>query len=92
MSSPPVSASGGGSRRMRHSRSPSSGGAPVSKRSKPSSSIDAGSSSEQHRLYTSICVKNINPKIPDLGKRLKKFRNSIVFLLFHHFRGPRIVY
>jgi hypothetical protein len=68
MNSPPVSASGGGSRRARYSRSPSSGGVPPSKRSKPSSSVDAGSNSDQHRLYTSICVKNINPKIADLGK------------------------
>ncbi|CAF1190539.1 unnamed protein product [Rotaria sordida] len=69
MSSPPISASGGGSRRARYSRSPSSGGVPPSKRSKPSSSIDAGNNSEHHRLYTSICVKNINPKIPDLEVR-----------------------
>lgn len=68
MSSPPVSASGGGSRRIRYSRSPSSGGIPPSKRSKPSSSMDIGNGSDQHRVYTSICVKNINPKIPDLGK------------------------
>lgn len=71
-----MSASAGGSRRTRYSRSPSSGGAPPSKRSKPSSSGDGGNSSDQHRLYTSICVKNINPKIPDLEVRelcAKKF-------------------
>ena len=69
MSSPPASHSGGGSRRTRYSRSPSDGGGvPPSKRSKPSSSVDAGNGSDQHRVYTSICVKNINPKIPDLGK------------------------
>lgn len=68
MSSPPISASGGNSRRARYSRSPSSGAAPPSKRSKPSSSADTGSNADHHRLYTSICVKNINPKIPDLGK------------------------
>jgi hypothetical protein len=69
MNSPPISGSGGGgSRRARYSRSPSSGGVPPSKRSKPSSLGDTGNSSDHHRLYTSICVKNINPKIPDLGK------------------------
>ncbi len=73
MSSPPISASGGGSRRARYSRSPSSGGVPPSKRSKPSSSNDPydrdhGSKSNEPRPYTSICVKNINPKISDLGK------------------------
>ena len=65
MISPPPT----GSRRTRYSRSPSGGGGvPPSKRSKPSSSIDPydrdhGSKSDQPRLYTSICVKNINPKI-----------------------------
>jgi hypothetical protein len=71
ISPPPVSSSGAGSRRSRYTRSPS-GGAPSSKRSKASSSIDPydrnhGSGSDQARLYTSICVKNINPKISDLG-------------------------
>ncbi|UJR09104.1 hypothetical protein I4U23_013351 [Adineta vaga] len=76
MSSPPVSSSIGGSRRARYSRSPSSGGVPPSKRSKPSNSGDVGSSNDQQRLYSSICVKNINPKIPDLEVRelcAKKF-------------------
>ncbi|CAF1355702.1 unnamed protein product [Rotaria magnacalcarata] len=68
MSSPLVTGSGGGSRRARYSRSPSNS-VPPSKRSKPSSSADGGSNSEQHRLYTSICVKNVNPKIPDLEVR-----------------------
>ncbi len=85
MSSPPISASGGGSRRARYSRSPSSGGAPASKRSKPSNSVDAGNGSDQHRVYTSICVKNINPKIPDNGKLETllewKIYTYIVFLL-----------
>lgn len=66
MSSP----SGASSRRARYSRSPSGGGFPPSKRSKASSSADGGGhGSDQHRLYTSICVKNINPKIPDIGLR-----------------------
>ncbi|CAF2987630.1 unnamed protein product [Rotaria sp. Silwood2] len=88
MSSPPVSASGGGSRRARYSRSPSSGGVPPSKRSKPSSSVDAGNNSEHHRLYTSICVKNINPKIPDLevrelcNKKFSKYGSNSVKIYY----------
>jgi hypothetical protein len=66
MSSP--TASGSGFRRSRYTRSPSGGGVPPSKRSKPSGSADPGNGSDHHRPYTSICVKNINPKIPDLGK------------------------
>ncbi len=72
MISPPPASYSSSSRRIRHSRSPS-GSAPPSKRSKPSNSNDPydrnhGSGSDQPRLYTSICVKNINPKISDLGK------------------------
>jgi hypothetical protein len=72
MISPPPASHSSNSRRAHYSRSPS-GGVPPSKRSKPSSSNDPydrnhGSDSDQHRLYTSICVKNINPKITDLGK------------------------
>lgn len=65
MSSPPISNSASGSRRARYSRSPSTGGAPPSKRSKPSNSNDTGNNSDQHRVYTSICVKNISSKISD---------------------------
>ncbi len=70
MISPPPT----GSRRTRYSRSSSADGIPPSKRSKGSSSVDPydrdhGSQSDQRRPYTSICVKNINPKISDLGKR-----------------------
>ena len=77
ISPPPV-----GSRRTRYSHSPSGGGVPLSKRSKPSYSNDLydrdhGSKSDQPRLYTSICVKNINPKISDLGA-LKKI--EIIFI------------
>jgi len=66
MISPPPT----GSRRTRYSRSPSGGGVPPSKRAKPSSSSDPydrdhGNKSDQPRLYTSICVKNINPNISD---------------------------
>jgi hypothetical protein len=73
MISPPPNSYSSNSRRSRYSRSPSGGGgAPPTKRSKPSSSIDPydrnhNNGSDQHRLYTSICVKNINPKISDLG-------------------------
>jgi hypothetical protein len=91
MNSPSASASDG-SRRARYSRSLSSGGVPPSKRSKPSSSVDDGNNSDHHRLYTSICVKNINPKIPDFGKRninFKKF-NKFYFFLFR--RSSRIVF
>lgn len=80
ISPPPGASSGGGSRRTRYTRSPS-GGAPSSKRSKPSSSTDPydrnhGSGADQNRLYTSICVKNMNPKISDIGKAaaLEPFR------------------
>jgi len=74
MISPPPASYSGGSRRTRHSRSPSGDVVPSSKRSKPSSSNDPydrdhGSKSDQPRLYSSICVKNINPKITDLGKK-----------------------
>ena len=65
MSSPPISNSASGSRRARYSRSPSTGGVPPSKRSKPSNSNDTGNNSDQHRVYTSICVKNISSKISD---------------------------
>jgi hypothetical protein len=68
MLSPPLNSSkGGGSRRSGHSRSPSGGIS--SKRSKPDPyDRNHGGESDQPRLYTSICVKNINPKIADLGK------------------------
>jgi hypothetical protein len=74
MISPPSASYSGGPRRTRYSRSPSDGDVLPSKRSKPSNSSDPydrdhGSKSDQHRLYTSICVKNINPKITDLEIR-----------------------
>jgi len=72
-------------RRSRYSRSRSRSspreGAPPSKRSKPSES-------EQNRLYTSICVKNINPKIsdPDLrelcAKKFSKYGNNTVKIFY----------
>ena len=77
MISPPPSAySGGGSRRTRYSRS-CSDSVPPSKRSKTSSSIDPydhpyGNRSDGSRLYTSICVKNISPKLSDSGKKNNK--------------------
>jgi len=86
MISPPSASYSGGPRRTRYSRSPSDGDVLPSKRSKPSNSSDPydrdhGSKSDQHRLYTSICVKNINPKITDLGKK-KKRRLKLDFLIF----------
>ncbi|CAF3025939.1 unnamed protein product [Rotaria sp. Silwood2] len=88
INSPPGSYSGGGSRRTRYSRSPSDN-APPSKRSKPSNSNDPydrnhGSGSDQSRVYTSICVKNINPKISDLeirdlcNKKFSKYGSNSV--------------
>jgi hypothetical protein len=79
MISPPPASYTGGSRRTRYSRSPSGGGVPASKRSKLSSSNDPfdrdhDSKSDQPRLYTSICVKNINPKVSDSGKRKRRFK------------------
>lgn len=65
MSSPPISSSS--SRRIRYSRSPSNSQNPPLKRSKPSSSADAAQNADQQRVYTSICVKNINPEISDAG-------------------------
>ncbi|CAF1112933.1 unnamed protein product [Adineta steineri] len=90
MNSPPVSSGAGGSRRARYSRSPSSGGIPPSKRSKPSSLGDTGNSSDHHRLYTSICVKNINPKIPDLevrelcNKKFSKYGTNSVKIYYRN--------
>ena len=87
ISPPPGASSGGGSRRARYTRSPS-GGPPSSKRSKPSSSTadpydrNHGSGSDQNRLYTSICVKNMNPKISDLGKIRWTFGTLVRRLLF----------
>jgi len=68
----PPSYSGSSSRRARYSPSPSSG-IPPSKRSKPSSSIDRNytNESDEHRTYTSICVKRINPKISDISKKFQ---------------------
>ncbi|CAF0909369.1 unnamed protein product [Adineta ricciae] len=91
MSSPPISSSAGGSRRARYSRSPSGSGAPPSKRSKPSSSGDVSSNNnDQQRLYTSICVKNINPKIPDLevrelcAKKFTKYGTNLVKIYYRN--------
>jgi hypothetical protein len=61
----------GGSRRMHYSRPPSDD-MPPPKRSKPLDPIDFYdrayfSGSDKPRTYTSICVKNINPKLSDLG-------------------------
>ena len=69
-----ISPPSGSTRRGRYSRSPSGGGGSSSKRSKVSHSNDSydrdhGNKSDQPRLYTSICVKNINPKISDLGAK-----------------------
>ena len=75
-----ISPPSGSSRRGRYSRSPSpssNGDGLSSKRSKLSHSNNShdreyGSKSDQPRLYTSICVKNINPKISDLGTKNEK--------------------
>jgi hypothetical protein len=85
MISPPPA----GSRRTRYTRSPSGGDVPALKRSKPSNSNDRdhGSKSDQHRVYTSICVKNINPKISDLGRKIKVeiYIHSFCFLRYSRF-------
>ncbi|CAF0766698.1 unnamed protein product [Adineta steineri] len=90
MSSPPLSSSGGSSRRTRYSRSPSRGRAPPSKRSKPSGSIDVGNNADHHRLYTSICVKNIHPKIADsqvrelCNKKFSKYGTNTVKIFYEN--------
>lgn len=76
MLSPPANSYSNSSRRNRYSRSPS----PNVKRSKVSSTNDHNSKSDQTRLYTSICVKNIHPKISDLGKKKRR-----ILLKFFHF-------
>ncbi|CAF3447001.1 unnamed protein product [Rotaria sp. Silwood1] len=95
INSPPGSYSGGGgSRRIRYSRSPSDNAPPL-KRSKPSSSNDPydrnyGSGSEQSRIYTSICVKNINPKISDseirdlCNKKFSKYGSNSIKIYHKH--------
>lgn len=90
MISPPPASYNSSSRRARYTRSPSAGDLPISKRSKPSISNDPydrdhSSKSDQPRLYTSICVKNINPKISDLGKTRKK-RNELLDCFFFYIR------
>ena len=78
MISPPSASS----RRIHYSRSPDGGDAPSSKRSKTSNSSDPYDRDHaQHRPYTSICVKNINPKISDLGTKIK-IENFYLFVLF----------
>lgn len=72
ISPPPSSFTGGGSRRLRYSRSPSDNIRP-SKRSKTSNSNDSYdrdhvNGSDQSHLYKIICVKNINPILSDSGK------------------------
>jgi RNA-binding protein 15 len=97
MISPPPA----GSRRTRYSRSPSGGDVPTSKRSKPSNSSDPydrdhGSKSDQHRLYTSICVKNINPKISDseirdlCNKKFSKYGTNSVKI--YHRNQERVAF
>jgi hypothetical protein len=81
-----ISSPSASSRRIRYSRSPDGGDAPASKRSKTFNSNDPydrdhSSKSDQHRPYTSICVKNINPKISDLGTKIK-FEISIYSIFF----------
>ncbi|CAF0881545.1 unnamed protein product [Rotaria sordida] len=100
INSPPGSYSGGGSRRTRYSRSPSDN-APPSKRSKPSNSIDPynrnhGSGSDPSRHYTSICVKNISPKISDLeirdlcSKKFSKYGTNSVKI--YHRNQERVAF
>ena len=82
---PPVS-----SRRTRYSRSPSGGGNPPSKRSKPSSSNDYGHNSDQARLYTSIlCEKYQSKNIRYRFVKRKKYSDFFKFFLL--LRNSRIM-
>ncbi|CAF3898498.1 unnamed protein product [Rotaria magnacalcarata] len=99
MISPP-SGSYGGSRRARYSRSPSDS-MPPSKRSKlsnPNDTYDRNHSigSDKSRAYTSICVKNINPKISDsvirelCEKKFSKYGSNSVKI--YHRKQERVAF
>ncbi|CAF3848955.1 unnamed protein product, partial [Rotaria magnacalcarata] len=94
------SGSYGGSRRARYSRSPSDS-MPPSKRSKlsnPNDTYDRNHSigSDKSRAYTSICVKNINPKISDsvirelCEKKFSKYGSNSVKI--YHRKQERVAF
>ncbi|CAF3628194.1 unnamed protein product [Rotaria socialis] len=100
MINPPSGSYGGGSRRARYSRSPPDS-MPPSKRSKPSNPNDTydrnhSIGSDQLRAYTSICVKNINPKISDsvirefCEKKFSKYGSNSVKI--YHRKQERVAF
>ena len=72
LSSPMLSSTSGNSRRPYYSRSP-----PIAKRLKTADFVDPyerfyGNDYDSCRPYTSICVKNLHPKLSDAGRSIAR--------------------